>query len=426
MAASRRPASTSPLRVLSHRNFWPYFTGNLLSNCGTWFQNLAQAIFVYRLTGSTFLVGVVNFAQFAGVFVLAPWAGSAADRFDRRRLLIVTQVGAVFASGLLALLASAGLATTPVVIVMALFLGLTTAFAVPAMQALVPLLVERDELSAGIALNSLTFNLARAVGPVLAAIVIGQFGVATAFGLNALSYVALIAGLAMVHPSRQQPATAERPRLRDSIQLVRRDARLMALLGTIAALSLTVDPVTTLTPGFAKAIFHHSDSLAGFLVGAFGAGAVLAAVTVAGRRADATRQLPLTCLVLGAGILGFALSPTPGWAYLALAIAGVGYLMTNTIATTAVQLEVEDAQRGRIMALWSIAFLGLRPFGSLLDGGVAQTVGLRAGGVVMSVPIMVAGIVLLRFGRRFIGKMGGPVRPPVRPAPDTSVVTELD
>src|SRR5438309_6276934 len=111
MAASSRRPSTSPLRVLAQRNFWPYFAGNLLSNCGTWFQNLAQAILVYRLTGSTFLVGVVNFAQFAGVFALAPWAGSAADRFDRRRLLMATQVGAVLASGALALLTRAGLAT---------------------------------------------------------------------------------------------------------------------------------------------------------------------------------------------------------------------------------------------------------------------------------------------------------------------------
>src|SRR5438477_11481308 len=265
MAAPGRSPSPPPLRVMVHRNFWPYFTGNFLSNCGAWFQNLAQAIFVYRLTGSTFLVGVVNFAQFAGVFVLAPWAGSAADRFDRRRLLIATQVGAVVVSGMLALLTRAGLATAPVVIVMALALGLTTAFAVPAMQALVPLLVDRHELSAGVALNSLTFNLARAVGPVLAAVVIHQLGLAAAFGLNSLSYLALIAGLAAVRPAPQQPPAAVRPRLRESVELVRRDARLTALLGTVAALSLTVDPVTTLTPGFAKAVFDRSDLLAGYL-----------------------------------------------------------------------------------------------------------------------------------------------------------------
>jgi MFS family permease len=425
MAEARLTASRSPLRVVAHRNFWPYFVGNLLSNCGTWFQNLAQAVFIYRLTGSAFLVGLVNFAQFIGVFVLAPWAGSAADRFDRRRLLVVTQLGAVLVTGGLALLARAGLATAPVVIVMALALGLTTAFAVPAMQALIPLLVEREELSAGVALNSLTFNLARAIGPVLGAVVLVQLGVAAAFGLNSLSYLALIVGLLLVHPSPQQPAPVERPRLRESIRLVRADARLVALLGTIAALSLTVDPVSTLTPGFAKVIFHRSDSLAGYLVGAFGAGAVLAAVTVAGRRADATRQLPLTCVVLGTGILAFALAPNLPWAYAALAFAGVGYLMTNTIATTAMQLEVEDAQRGRLMALWSICFLGTRPLGSLVDGGVAEGAGLRAGGVVMSLPVLLAAAALVWSGRRRPGKRGARMRP-ASLAAEPVVASEVD
>ncbi len=388
------------MRVMLRRNFWPYFVGNLLSNCGTWFQNLAQAIFVYRLTGSTLLVGLVNFAQFIGVFVLAPWAGSAADRFDRRRLLILTQIGAVVCSGVLALLTKVGAASSAVVIVMALFLGLTTAFAIPAMQALVPLLVDREELSAGIALNSLTFNLARVFGPVLAAVVIAQLGIAAAFGLNAISYVALIVGLLVVHPMAQQTMHVSRPRLRDSLDLVRRDARLIALLGTIGALSLAVDPLTTLTPGFAKTIFHRPDSLAGYLVGAFGIGAVLAAVTVAGRRPDATGQLPLTCGLLGAGMFAFALSPNLPFAYGVLAVAGFGYLMTNTIATTAIQLEVEDAQRGRLMALWSVAFLGIRPFGSLADGAVAQTAGLRAGGLLMSLPVLATGAALYRTRRR--------------------------
>src|SRR5205809_6669844 len=151
MAESGGVPSPSPLRVMVHRNFWPYFTGNFLSNCGAWFQNLAQAIFVYRLTGSTFLVGVVNFAQFAGVFVLAPWAGSAADRFDRRRLLIATQVGAVVVSGMLALPTRAGLATAPVVPAMALAAGLPPACALPAMPALVPLPVGPPALCAGTA-----------------------------------------------------------------------------------------------------------------------------------------------------------------------------------------------------------------------------------------------------------------------------------
>src|SRR5947209_20055083 len=135
------PVSTPTWRLLGDRNFAPYFVGNLLSNCGTWFQNIAQALLIYRLTHSTFLVGVVNFAQFAGIILLAPWSGGAADRFDRRRLIIGTQIGSMIVTGALALLAVAGWDTVPVIIALAMLLGLVTAFGSPAMNAIVPSLV---------------------------------------------------------------------------------------------------------------------------------------------------------------------------------------------------------------------------------------------------------------------------------------------
>ncbi|MBV8690576.1 MAG: MFS transporter, partial [Actinobacteria bacterium] len=141
------------LRLLRDRNFGPYLTGNLLSNCGTWFQNLAQSLLVYRLTKSTFMVGVVNFAQFIGMFALSPWSGSAADRFDRRRLLVVTQLGAVAVTGAMAVLSATGHATAGIVIALAVILGLTTAFAIPALMALIPLLVVPEDLGPAVALN---------------------------------------------------------------------------------------------------------------------------------------------------------------------------------------------------------------------------------------------------------------------------------
>src|SRR5262249_22234937 len=163
----------------------------LVSSCGTWFQILAQSILVYRLTGSAFLLGVVNFAQFFGTLVLAPWAGGAADRFDRRRLLAATQLVAAAVSGTLALLAHDGAATEAAVIPLALLLGVTTAFAMPALQALVPALVPVDDLPSAVALNSATFNLARAIGPATAAVAIRAFGIPTAFALDCLSFVPL-------------------------------------------------------------------------------------------------------------------------------------------------------------------------------------------------------------------------------------------
>jgi predicted MFS family arabinose efflux permease len=380
----------SGLRVLRDRNYWPYFAGNLVSNCGTWFQNLAQALLIYRLTHSTFLVGVANFAQFVATFVLAPWAGGAADRFDRRRLMLAMQLASAAVTAVLALIAAHHAATAPVVIGLALVLGTATAFSVPAMQALVPLLVPQHELAGAVALNSVTFNLARAIGPVVGAVVINRFGIPVAFGLNSLSYLALVVGLLMVRPRPQAARPARRPRLAESIRLVRQDATLTALLLTVMALSLTADPVTTLTPGFATEVFHRKDTLVGVLVGAFGVGAVLAAFFSGRSPGNVRARVVASMTVFGLGMTAFALAPNLAVALPALLIAGAGYLSSNATATTAIQLEVEDSQRGRVMALWSVAFLGVRPFGSLADGAVASGVGLRPAGVMMALPALIA------------------------------------
>jgi MFS family permease len=385
---------------LRDRNFWPYFAGNLLSNCGTWFQNIAQAILVYRLTGSTFLVGVVNFAQFVGVFVLAPWAGSAADRFDRRHLVVVTQVVAAAVTALLAALQSAGLATTPVVIGLALVTGACVAFAIPAIQAMVPDLVEARDLPSAMAMSSLTFNLARAVGPLLGAVVVARWGIGVAFGLNSLSYLGLIAGLLAVHPRQRPRAAGPPPRWRESLRMVRDDHALVALLLVVAAISLSQDPVSTLTPGFSEEIFERSDTVTGLLVGAFGAGAALAAASVAGRARDPVRRLAPGCLLMGVAMLGFALAPSLPFALGALLAGGFFFMVTNTGATTALTLEVAPEQRGRVMALWSLCFLGTRPLASLVDGALASTVGLRPAGVALTAPVLAAGAAIWLLGPR--------------------------
>ena len=385
---------SSPLRVLTFRNFWPYFAGNLLSNCGTWFQNIAQAILIYRLTGSTFLVGVVNFAQFAGVFVLAPFAGSAADRFNRRRMIVLTQVGASAVTALLAALQGAGLATTPVVIGLTGVLGLTFAFAIPAIQAMVPDLVDTEHLGAALALSSVTFNLARAVGPVLGALVVAHWGIAAAFGLNSLSYLALIGGLLAVRPAQAARPTGPPPRWRQSVRMVRDDVALIALLLVVAAISITQDPVSTLTPGFSSEVFQRADTLTGVLVGAFGLGAALAAATIAGRPGNPVRRLAPGCLCMGAGVLGFAAARSVPMAIVALLIAGFGFMVTNTGATTALMMEAAPEQRGRVMAMWSLCFLGTRPPASLTDGALASAVGLRGAAVALTLPVLAAGVAM--------------------------------
>lgn len=404
MTAPARPERQSALRALRHRDFALYFAGNVLSNCGTWFQNVALSLLVYRLTHSSLWVGVVNFAQFAGVLLLAPWAGAAADRGDRRRLIIATQLVATVTSGALAAVVALGDGALPAVIALALLLGLTTAFATPAMQAILPALVPREDLPAAVAMNSVTFNLARAVGPVLGALVVARFGVAWAIGVNALSYLVFAAAMMIARPAEQRHARGgPRPRLRDSVRMVIAERHLGILLLVVAAVSLSMDPVNTVTPAFATRIYGRADTFVGVLIGAFGAGAVTASLISGheGRRPE--RLIAATLALFGAGIVAFALSPAFGVGLSALAAAGFGYLSSQIRVTTLLQLEVSDAERGRVMALWSVAFLGTRPIGSLVDGGLATWLGPRAATVLMALPVIAASVAMATGPGRLIG-----------------------
>ncbi len=361
------------LRLIGHRNFGPYFVGNASSASGTWFQNLAASLLIYRQTHSPFLLGVLQFATFIPILLLAPWAGSAADRFDRRRLVLVSQLVATMLSATLAALAWSGLAPVWVVILCSLGLGVVSAFSAPASQALISDLVPRSQLQSAVALNSMTYNLARAVGPALAALSVRKLGIPASFAINSGSYLVLVVGVLLVQPAARVLATRSEARLRESLKLVRDDPRLLAFLLIVTAVGFASDPINTEAPAFAHA-FGRPDTDAGYLIGAFGVGAVAAAFLLAGRVAGSRRRMLTTLALLGAF----------------LAVAGFGYLASNTSATSRLQLDVAAHQRGRIMALWSVAFLGLRPIASLTDGAIAGAFGVRAAGVVLAVPALAA------------------------------------
>jgi len=363
--------------------------GNFISNCGTWIQNLAQAVLVFRLTGSTFLVGVVGFAQFAAIVVLLPWTGSVADRFDRRRLIIVTQVAAALITLGLGLLSVAGLASVPVVIVIALLLGVTTAFVAPAMGALVPELVEPEELRPAVALNSFTFGAGRAIGPIIGAALVSQ-SVSVAFLANSLSYVALIVALFISRPIHREQHDGEvhAPGFRAGLKFVRAKPLLVMLLLTVAAIAIATDPVATLGPAFAEDLLGRPDSFAGLLGGSFGAGAMIATLLVARRATVDDGPVEAAVLVMVIAGVAFALASSPAMALIALFVMGMSFAAANAFATTSLQLHTPAATRGRVMALWSLAFLGVRPFASLTDGALATVVGLRVAAIAMMVPAL--------------------------------------
>lgn len=383
-------------RVIRSRDFGPYFVGNAASASGMWFHNLAAALLVYRLTGSELLLGLLNFSQFAWIVVLAPWAGALADEHDRRKVLLASQVAATVLSAGIAVAAFADALNAWSVIGVTLLLGVTSAVAAPAQQALVVSLVEPRDLATAVPLNSMTFNLARALGPALAAVAIVTLGIPAAFAINTLSYLVFVAALMFV---RARPSERSKsPKLRESFRLLRDDPVLVAYLLIIVVVGYGADPVNTLAPAFAHS-FGYADTYAGVIVGAFGAGAVTAAFLLAGRTAGSAGRMAITLGMLGGGVIGFSLSPWLPLGFVFLFVAGFGFLASGTSAMTRLQLAVSDSQRGRIMALWSIAFLGVRPIASILDGAIAAVAGVRVAGIALVLPALTGAAVILLWPR---------------------------
>ncbi|MES1246728.1 MAG: MFS transporter [Actinomycetota bacterium] len=381
--------------VATSRNVGPYFVGNAASASGTWFHNLAASVLVYRLTHSPFLLGVLNFSQFVPVILLAPWAGKCADHFDRRRLLLCIQPCSALVSGSLSIVAFTGHANQWLVICFSFCLGSLNAFTNAAQMALVGSLVPVEDLSRAVALNAVTFNLARAIGPVSAAAVIAAFGTAPAFAVNSLSFLVFTAGLLLVTTGTQR--RSDRSTLRASLRVLREHPHLAGYLAVVMTVSFVTDPINTEGPALAHQ-FGLSSAWAGAIVGVFGTGGVIGGATLAGRVGSRAR-LGATLFVMGLGILCLGASPWFPALLVAALFAGFGYLSSNASVTAKLQLGVDESLRGRIMALWSVAFLGIRPIASMVDGTLSSTIGVRAAAAIMAVPAVAVASVLAA-GRR--------------------------
>jgi MFS family permease len=380
--------------VLNNRRFGPYVLGASISNIGTWFQNIAQSVLVYRMTGSTFLVGVVNFSMFISLLIFAPWAGPMADRHDRRRILLTTQFVAFCVALALWFVVAVGAASTGFVVGAALLMGVATAFSVPALQALVPALVPASHLSRALSLNAVSFNLARAVGPVLGAAVVVGLGFSWAFFLNSVSFLAFVVALLVIRPQGSVSITVEPRRLRDTVQMLGEEGRLLGFLVIVALASLTADPINTIGPEFATRIYGFQDTFTGWMIGAFGLGAVAGAVSVSNVEIPRVRLLASMLLVEGLGmcVFGFSEGPVPG--LVGLGLAGFGWLAAVMLATTAIQVLVADQHRGRVMAIWSVAFMGVRPISSLTAGLFASVGGPQLSALTFALPAVLGGVYL--------------------------------
>jgi MFS family permease len=379
-AASVRARFQDTIRSLRHRNFQLFFSGQLISLIGTWMQNVAQSWLVYRLTGSSLLLGMVSFAGQIPVFPMAPLAGMVADRWSRRTIVIITQTASMILAFILAALTLTRRVTVWEVIVLAAFLGVVNAFDIPARQSFLVEMVGRDDLMNAIALNSSIFNSARIIGPAIAGILVASIGEGWCFFANAISYVAVIVGLVVM---RIPPRVAERAitsafdHIAEGFRFVRRTAPIRALLLLLGLVSLVGMPYAVLMPVFAKTILHGNARTLGVLGSAAGIGALTGALTLASRRRvyGLGRWVWMACGSFGLFLILFSFSH---WYLLSvLLLVPVGFsLMTQMGATnTLVQSMVPDRLRGRTMAVYSMMFMGMSPLGSILAGAAADRIG---------------------------------------------------
>jgi MFS family permease len=370
------------VRALRHRNYRLFFSGQSVSLVGTWMTKIATSWLVYRLTHSALLLGLVGFAGQIPSFLLAPFAGVLIDRWSRHRLLVVTQVLAMLQSAALAVLALTGVINIWHVLALSLFQGVINSFDMPARQSFVVEMVEdRADLSNAIALNSSMVTAARLLGPSIGGVLIAAVGEGWCFFWDAVSYVAVIASLLLMRLQPRPRRASEKPKvlpeLREGLAYVAASPPIRSILLLLALVSLVGMPYTVLMPVFASTILHGGPHTLGFLMAATGVGALFGAVFLARRRSvlGLGKVIPTTAALFGASLAAFSLSRFLGLSLVLLVVTGIGYMVTMSASNTVLQTLVEDGKRGRVMSLYTMAIMGMMPFGSLLAGGLASRIG---------------------------------------------------
>ena len=368
-------------RALRHRNYRLFFAGQGISLVGSWMTRVATSWLVYRLTGSALLLGLVAFAGQIPTFLLSPFAGVLIDRWNRHRILVVTQCVAMVQSGLLAAFALTGTITVAHVVILSIAQGLINAFDMPARQSFVVEMVEsRDDLPNAIALNSSLVNGARLIGPSMGGVLIAAVGEGWCFAIDAVSYVAVIASLLAMRVT-VRPRTAPSGRvlaaLREGAAYASSFSPIRSILLLLALISFTGVPYVVLTPVFAAEVLGGGPHTLGLLMASSGIGALGGALWLASRRSviGLGGALVVTSSLLGVGLIGYALSQWLWLSVLVLFGVGAGMMVSMGASNTIIQTLVDEDKRGRVMGFYAMAFFGMAPFGSLAAGALAERFG---------------------------------------------------
>ncbi|HEU5358394.1 MAG TPA: MFS transporter [Gemmatimonadales bacterium] len=371
-------------RALRHRNYRLFFGGQGTSLVGTWITRIATSWLVYRLTGSALLLGLVGFAGQIPTLILAPFAGVLVDRWDRHRILVITQVLSMLQSLALAVLAIPHIITVTDILALQLVQGVINAFDTPARQSfLVEMIEDRGDLPNAIALNSTLVNASRIIGPSLGGVLIALVGEGWCFMVDAVSYVAVVWALqAMRFVRVERPATTTRlsEEFREGLAYVSGFPPARAVLLLIALVATMGMPYTVLMPAIAKTVLHGGPHTLGFLMAASGVGALCGALYLASRRSivGLWRVVAMAGAAFGVGLVAFSLSRALALSLLILPVVGAGMMVALASSNTILQTIVEERLRGRVMAFYTMAFLGTAPIGSLIAGVVADRIGSPA------------------------------------------------
>jgi MFS family permease len=372
------------LRALRSRNYRLFVAGQSVSLVGTWMQQVAMSWLVYRLTGSAMLLGVVGFASQIPTIFISPVAGVLADRWDRRRLLIATQALAMIQASYLAFVVLTGVVQVWQIIMLSLILGIVNAFDIPVRQSFVVEMVEhREDLGNAIALNSSMVNGARLIGPSIAGLLVASVGEGICFILNAISYLAVIVALAAMripqgshHPRPRSHILHE---LHEGFMYAYEFGPIRSILLLVAFVSLMGMPYAVLIPVFAKDILHGGAHTFGFLMTAAGSGALVGTLYLASRQSvlGLGRMIVADTIFFAVGLALFAISSNFILSLAALTLTGFGAMTLVSSCNTILQTILDEDKRGRVMSFFTMAFVGMAPFGSLGAGAMAGIIGPR-------------------------------------------------
>lgn len=394
-------------KSLKVRNFRLFYAGQFISLSGTWMQAVAQSWLVLQLTGSGTAVGVAVAAQFTPMLLGGPWGGVVADRVDKRRALIALQAGSAGLAGLLGVLTSAGLASVWVVYVLAFFFGTIQALEVPTRQSFILEMVGHDQVSNAVSLNSVLMNISRVAGPAVAGVLIATVGIAACFYANAISYVAVIVALYLMRThelERVEPVKREKGQLAEGFKYVWHTPAIRTTLIMMAAIGTLVFNFQTVLPVLAKLTFGGDAGTFAAFMASMGAGAVIGGLVAANREHPTFRALIAAAIALGALVSLSALSPTVLVASAAFFLVGVAGTSFIAVGNATLQVSSKPEMRGRVMALFAVAFLGSTPVGGPIVGYLSERFGARIALVVGGLAAIAGGIYGWVASRGFTGE----------------------